>query len=109
MKYLPPNTPIVATLADLVTIAGGLVAIGIALWQFQLYRHLNDNEASIKAKQAEIDKVTADIQGRTSRSLVSQSQLEKQIAVAQAPLEHELKLLERDRKFILNRILFAKK
>jgi outer membrane lipopolysaccharide assembly protein LptE/RlpB len=105
----PANTPITATAADLVTIAGGVLAIGITVWQFRLYRQLGDNQKAIEAKQAEIDAVPADMQGRVSGSLTAQPKLDRLIEAEQAPLKHELKLLERDRKFILNKLLFAKK
>lgn len=112
MRHLPPppsNTPITATLADLVTIAGGILAIGIAIWQFRLYGQLRENEAAIKAKQSEIDAVPENMLGRVSGGLVAQPKLDKLIEAEQAPLRHALKLLERDRKFILNKLLFAKK
>ncbi len=62
MRQLPipasaANMSFISTLADLVTIGGGLLAIGIAIWQFRLYRQLSENQAAIETKQAEIDAV----------------------------------------------------
>jgi hypothetical protein len=114
MRHIPPptvtsGTSVISTLADLVTIAGGLIAIAVAIWQVLLYRQLSENERAMKSKQSEIDAIPAQMQGRTSGSLATQSKLDKLIVAEQAPLKHELELLERDRKFILNRLLFAKK
>ena len=103
------DTPLIASVADLVTISGGLFAITIAVWQFRLYRSLSENENTIKAKQKQIDVVSKDMQRRTSQSLVDQSQLDRLIENEQAPLKYELELLKRDRKFILDKLLFTNK
>lgn len=115
MRPLPPppptNTPLISTLADLVTIAGGLLAIGVAIWQFLLYRQLADNQKAIEAKQAEIDAIPDMVHGKANQSSqpVVQRTRDKMIAADQAPLKHELELLERNRKFIKDKLLFAKK
>ncbi|HSE29153.1 MAG TPA: hypothetical protein VLA77_01035 [Candidatus Saccharimonadales bacterium] len=114
MRQLPlpssaASASLISTLADLVTIAGGLLAIGIAIWQFRLYRQLGDNQKAIEAKQAEIDAVPDRQLAKAQQHGIAQPILDRMIVTAQAPLKHELELLERDRKFIKDKLLFAKK
>lgn len=114
MRQLPipasaANTSFISTLADLVTIAGGLLAIGIAIWQFRLYRQLSDNQTAIETKQAEIDAVPDQQLAKAQQHGIAQSILDRMIGTAQTPLRHELELLERDRRFIKDKLLFTKK
>ena len=103
------GTAFISTVADLVTIAGGLLAIGVAIWQFRLYRQLNDNQKAIESKQAEIDAVPDQQLAKAQQHGIPQPTLDKMIDKAQAPLKHELELLERNRKFIKDKLLFTKK
>jgi len=114
MRRMPPpivDTSIVSTLADLVTIAGGLVAIGVAIWQFLLYRQLADNQKAIETKQAEIDAMSNKVHGKANQSPqpIVQRTRDKMIVAEQTPLKHDLELLERNRTFIKDKLLFAKK
>lgn len=106
---LTASVPLISTLADLVTIAGGLLAIGIAIWQFRLYRQLGDNQKAIEAKQVEIDAVPDQQLAKAQQHGIAQPVLDRMIATAQAPLKHELELLERNRRFIKDKLLFVKK
>lgn len=115
MRHLPPPPPtgtsFISTLADLVTIAGGVLAIGVAVWQFRLYRQLSDNQKAIEKKQAEIDAVPDKVHGKANQSSqpIVQRTRDKMIAADQAPLRHDIELLERNREFIKDRLLFGKK
>jgi hypothetical protein len=114
MRHLAPPPPPasmshISTLADLVTIAGGLLAIGVAVWQFLLYRKLSDNQKAIEAKQVEIDAVPDEQLAKAQQHGIPQPTLDKMIDKAQTPLKHELKLLERNREFLKDKLLFGKR
>lgn len=66
-------------------------------------------EKAIRSKQSEIDSVTDDIAARTSGHLVTASQQDRMIKVAEAPLRKQLKALERDRRFLLDKLPFLKR
>lgn len=107
----PPNTiaALISTVADLITIVGGLVAIGVTIWQFRLYRQLGNNQKAIESKQTEIDVVPDQQLAIAQQHAIPQPTLDKMIDKTQAPLKHELELLERNRKFIKDKLLFTKK
>lgn len=94
---------------QITAIIGILVTLCLVAWQASLYRKLARNERSIKAKQAEIDAVEPDVNGRTSGHLVNEKQRLAQVNAAKMPLIKELETLERERRFILDKLLFAKK
>lgn len=97
------------TVTNIFYFAGMLLAISLVIWQTMLYKQLEANAKDIRAKQDELDAVPKKMAARTSGSQVNQSQLERLIENDKEPLEHELKKLEREREFIKDRLLFAKK
>lgn len=116
MSHLPLSPPeastsLISTLADLVTITGGLLAIGVAVWQFHLYRQLASNQRAIETKQAEIDAIPDKVHGKAnhSSSPIAQPARDRIIAAEQTPLKHAIELLERDREFLKDKLLFGKK
>jgi len=108
-SWATSSTSLMSILADIVTVVGGLLAIGVAVWQFRLYRQLGDNQKEIEVKRAEIDAVPNQQLAKAQQHGIAQPTLDKMIQKEQAPLKHELELLERHRKFIKDKLLFAKK
>jgi hypothetical protein len=85
----------------------GVIVFGI--WQIRIYRQLEANGRAIDAKEKEIDAVDPDITARTTDFNVTEGQRLAQIEHARKPLYRELEHLKRQREFIKDKLLFAKK
>jgi hypothetical protein len=72
-------------------------------WHIYALVKLHKIEKLIFEKEEAIDKIPENTSGRTSGSLVTQGQLDKLIIKEQAPLMREIELLEKRRKFIIEK------
>lgn len=68
------------------------------------YRQVKDLETRIEGKHKELRELPDKLHGRTSNSLVTQGQLDKMIEHESKPIKQDIERLERERRFILEKI-----
>ena|GEM_PF-3563350 len=99
------------TLAVVVGVVGGIIAILIALvalWSIPLYKRLTKIHKEIRIKNDEIDAIEPDINARTVGKMVTEAQRLAQVENAKEPLLRQLERLEQERQFVVDKLPFFK-
>ena len=68
------------------------------------YLKVKELEKDIEKKHTELEELPKKLHGRTSGSLVTQSQLDRMIESESKPIKQEIERLERKRRFVLEKI-----
>lgn len=80
-----------------------IITFLVIAWHVRALFQLGKIEKQIFEKESRVDAIPAEVVGRTSGSLVTQKQLEAQINNKQQPIRREIELLEKRRKFIIEK------